>query len=516
MDYLMGIDVATTGAKAIIITTDGEIVGEGFQGYPSSTPKPGWVEQNPDDWWEATITSVRNALTKAAIKPEEIKGIGFSGQMHGATFVDEEGQPLRPCLIWADTRTGPQCGRINQIFGAKHFIELTSNPPLASFTATKILWVQENEPEIFQKTAKVLLPKDYVRYKLTGVYATEVSDASGTSLLNVKERKWSEEVLDGLSIPRTMVPQVFESHIPSGKVTKEASRLTGLAEGTPVVGGGGDVEAGAIGSGATKSGIVTNILGSGGVVFAATDALMMDKENAMQTCCHAIPNMWHLMGVILACGYSIRYFKETFGHVETAMAELSDMNVYQLLNIEAEQVPPGSEGLIFLPYINGERTPHKDAYARGCFFGISLCHKKPHYFRAVMEGVSYALRDCIEIICDLGVDVNQVRVVGGGAASPLWRQTLADIFNAEVVTINVSEASAHGVAVLAGVGTGIYSSVQEGCDRTIKITSSVNPIDKNVKIYDGYYKIYRALYPALKEQYKSLSTYVDKVTDNSC
>jgi len=511
MDYLVGIDVATTGTKTIIIDPSGTIVGEGFKGYPTSTPQPGWVEQNPEDWWKATIASIKDALAAANVPAKQIKGLGLSGQMHGATFVDKQGNPLRPCLIWADARTGPQCERINKIFGPDKFIELTCNPPLASFTATKIVWVQENEPEVFKKTRKVLLPKDYVRYKLTGKYATEVSDASGTVLLDVRNRKWSDEVLRGLSIPSEMMPEVFESYVPSAHVSAEAAKATGLAEGTPVVGGGGDVEAGAVGSGAVKSGVVTIIMGSGGVVFAATDDVVMDKQHAMQSFCHAVPNMWHIMGVMLSCSFSLRYYKETFAQAETAEAEATGTDVYEILNRQARNAPPGSEGLMFLPYLNGERTPHKDSYAKGCFFGMTLRHNKEHYVRSVMEGVAYGLRDSIELARQCGVNVSQVRAVGGGAKSPLWRQILADVFNCEVVTINVTEASAHGVAVLAGVGTGVYTSVQEGCDRTIKVTSSTTPIPANVPVYNGFYSIFRQLYPALKKPFREVSDHVARL-----
>ncbi|MFW6155400.1 MAG: xylulokinase [Planctomycetota bacterium] len=511
MTYLMGIDVATSGVKTIIITPDGTMVGEGFETYPTSTPNPGWVEQDPHDWWRSTAASIRRALDGAGIDPGAIAGIGLSGQMHGATFLNADGEPLRPCLIWADTRTGPQCERLERLFGHEKLVELTCNPALASFTATKIMWVQEHQPEVFAATHKVLLPKDYVRFKLTGAYATELSDASGTSLLDVRNRRWSSAMLEGLEIPASMMPDVYESSHISGRISKAAAAETHLAEGTPVVGGAGDVAAGAVGSGATRSGIVTIIMGSGGIVFAGTDAVVMDKANAMQTCCHAVENMWHVMGVMLSCSFSLRYFKETFADVETAEAERTGANVYKLLDAQAATVPPGSEGLIFLPYLNGERTPHRDPYARGAFVGLTLRHKRPHYVRAVMEGVAYGLRDALEIVRDMGTEVAEVRAVGGGASSPLWRQILADTFGCPVATINVTEASALGVALLAGAGTGVYDSVPDGCDRTIRLTSTTEPIAANTTIYDGYYQRFRALYPALKPQFRELAEYTDQV-----
>jgi len=515
MTYLMGIDIATSGVKTIIIDPDGAIRGDGFHSYPTSTPNPGWVEQEPRDWWRCTAASIRDALAAAEVDPADIAGIGLSGQMHGATFVDPAGEPLRPCLIWADTRTGPQCARLEGIFGHDKLVELTCNPALASFTATKIMWVQDNQPEIFAATHKVLLPKDYIRFKLTGVYATELSDASGTSLLDVRNRRWSADVLAGLQIPESMMPDVYESSFASGRISAAAAAETGLAEGTPVVGGAGDVAAGAVGSGATRSGIVTIIMGSGGVVFAATDGVVMDKANAMQTCCHAVEGMWHVMGVMLSCSFSMRYYKETFADTETAAAEASGADVYLMLNEQAATVPPGSEGLIFLPYLNGERTPHRDPYARGAFVGMTLRHGKPHYVRSVMEGVAYGLRDSVEIIRELGTDVKQVRAVGGGASSALWRQILADTFNCQIATINVTEASALGVAILAGVGAGVYDSVQAGCDRTIRLTSTTEPIAGNVGVYEGFYKRFRALYPALKDQFRDLSEYTEKVGDGN-
>jgi len=515
MTYLMGIDIATSGVKTIIIDPDGTIIGDGFQTYPTSTPNPGWVEQDPHDWWRCTAASIRDALTTANVDPEDIAGIGLSGQMHGATFIDADGAPLRPCLIWADTRTGPQCAKIEEIFGHEGIVNLTCNPALASFTATKIMWVQEHQPEVFAATHKILLPKDYIRYKLTGVYATELSDASGTSLLDVRNRRWSVEVLKGLSIPESMMPDVYESSFASGTISAAAATETGLAAGTPVVGGAGDVAAAAVGGGATRSGIITIIMGSGGVVFAATDGVVMDKANAMQTCCHAVEDMWHVMGVMLSCSFSLRYFKETFGDVETAAADQAGTNVYQLLDQQAATVPVGSEGLIFLPYLNGERTPHRDPYARGAFVGITLRHGKPHYVRSVMEGVAYGLRDAVEIVGELGIDVKQVRAVGGGASSPLWRQILADVFNCQIATINVTEASALGVAIVAGAGTGVYDSIQTGCDRTISLTSTTDPIAANVDVYEGYYKRFRALYPALKDQFRSLSEYTEQVGNGS-
>jgi xylulokinase len=504
----MGIDIATTGAKTIIIDKNGRIIGDGFGSYPTSTPKPGWAEQKPQDWWKAVVTSIKSSLRTAGVDSADIKAIGLSGQMHGATFLDDMGKPLRPCIIWADSRTSSQCEKINKIFGPMKFIKLTLNAPLASFTAGKILWVRENEPVTFKKTQKVLLPKDYIRYKLTGEYKSDVSDASGTALFDVKMRNWSKQVLSGLGIPFSMMPEVIESSVPAGRISRRAAEQTGLREGTLLVAGAGDVAASAVGCGAIKEGVVLIILGSGGVVFATTNKPALDTHGSMQSFCHAVPNKWHIMGVILSCTFALRYFKETFYRNGSLSKRGED--AYEMMNKEASGVKPGSDGLIFLPYLSGERTPHKDPFARGCFIGMSLAHKRGHYVRAIMEGVGYALRDSFELIKECGVRINEVRLTGGGAKSSLWTQILSDIFNCPVVTTNITESSAHGAALLAGVGCGIYRDIEEGCKKTIKTVKTVKPVKQSTNIYDEYYKIYRTLYPSLKEEFKKISKCVEK------
>lgn len=502
--YLLGIDIGTSGTKTVLFDSEGNTISSDTEEYELYQPQLGWAEQKPEDWWQATVKSIQAVIRKSGVNNECIKGIGLSGQMHGLVLLDKDNKVLRPSIIWADQRTSKECEEITKIIGRERLIEITANPALTGFTASKIMWVKNNEPENYIKAHKILLPKDYIRFMLTGEFATEVSDASGMQLLNIRERNWSSEVLEKLEIDKELLAPVYESQVVTGKVTREVAELTGLKEGTIVVGGAGDQAAGAIGNGIVKPGIVSSTIGTSGVVFAYTDKVTIDPLGRVHTFCHAVPNTWHVMGVTQGAGLSLKWFRDNFCSSEKEVSKLMDVDPYEIMTKEALNVEPGCEGLIYLPYLMGERTPHLDPYAKGVFFGLTPRHTKAHMIRAVMEGVSYSLKDCMEIIKGMGIDVKEVRASGGGGRSPLWRQMQSDMFNSEVVTINSSEGSALGVALLAGVGAGIYSSVEEACDKVITRENSQKPIEGNCYNYAKYYQAYKGLYLSLKDNFKSL------------
>jgi xylulokinase len=505
MSYLIGIDISTTGSKALIVDELGHTLASVTVEYPMYTPHPQWAEQDPEDWWRATVQAVGEALKQSQIDRSQIAGVGLTGQMHGMVLLDARGQVLRPCIMWNDQRTGAQCEWIMNTIGRARFLDLTLNPALPGFTAPKIIWTREHEPDVYAKTAHVLLPKDYIRYRLTGVYATEVSDASGTVLLDVSQRKWSTEVLRALDIPAEWMPACAESVEITGRITPAVAELTGLPAGLPVVGGGGDQAASAVGNGIVEPGLVSVTLGTSGVVFAYTEKPNRDPEGRLHTFCHAVPNKWHMMGVTLSAGGSFRWFRDVLGMPEKHVAALSNVDPYEILTAEAANAPAGCEGLVWLPYLTGERTPYPDPNARGVFFGLTLRHDKRHMVRAILEGVAYSLRDSFELFRALNVPIQQVRAGGGGARSLVWRQIMADVFGTELVTINVTESTAFGAALLAGVGTGVYASVPEACAAMIQIVDRTAPIAENQAAYNEYYPIYRSLYPALKPAFEAVS-----------
>jgi len=489
MTYFIGIDSSTTATKALLMDEQGTVVAVASSEYPYETPKPLWSEQEPDLWWDATIKSIRGVLEKAGIDGSEVGAIGLTGQMHGLVLLDENGKSLRPSILWNDQRTGAQCEEIHETVGKQRFIEVTGNVALTGFTAPKILWVRENEPEIYAQSRQILLPKDYVRFKLTGVYAMDRAGGAGTALFDVKERTWSPEILEKLQIDPALLPPTYEGTEVTGKVNAEAAQLTGLKEGTPVVGGGGDQAAGAVGVGAVRSGVVGLVLGTSGVVFATTPSALIEPEGRLHAFCHSVPDRWHFMGVMLSAAGSLRWYRDT-------LAPGMDFN--ELL-APAVEVPAGSEGLLFLPYLTGERTPHPDPLARGAFVGLTVRHTKPHMTRSVLEGVAFGLRDSFELIKGAGLpNIEQVRISGGGAKSPLWRQILADVFNAELVTVNTTEGAAYGAALLAGVGAGVWPDVDAACDACVKVTGSTAPQVEMVPLYESAYQNYTQLYPALK------------------
>lgn len=496
--YFLGIDLGTSAVKIILIEEKGNVIGSTSKEYPVYYPQPGWSEQNPEDWWNATKDGIRELIIKTGVKNGDIKGIGLSGQMHGLVLLDENNNVLMPAILWNDQRTQEECDYITQTLGKERLTKYTGNKALTGFTAPKILWVKKHRTDIYKKIHRILLPKDYIRFKLTGEYATDVSDASGTLLFDVENRKWSKEMLDALEIPYNWMPKCYESTEVTGYVTKEAADLTGLKEGTIVVGGGGDQASGAVGTGTVKSGIVSVALGTSGVVFASQDKYVVDEENRLHSFCHA-NGKWHVMGVMLSAAACLKWW------IDNIINFNGSSITYEKLLEEAEKVTPGSGGLIFLPYLMGERTPHSDPYARGSFIGLNMTHKREHMTRAILEGVAFGLRDSLEIIKELNIPVNEVRVSGGGAKSVLWRQILADIFGVRVDMVNATEGPAFGAAIMAAVGYGIFKDVEEACSTLIKVTDSVYPIGENVSKYDEIYAIYKDLYYLLKNTFKRIS-----------
>lgn len=504
MKYLLGIDIGTSGTKTVLFDRGGNPISSSTAEYPLYQPEIGWAEQDPLDWWKAVCITINDVIKDSNINPESISGIGLSGQMHGLVMLDGDGNVLRKSIIWCDQRTAVECVEITEKVGEKRLIDITANPALTGFTASKILWVRNNEPEIYEKCRKILLPKDYIRYMLTGKFATEVSDASGMQLLDIKNRCWSKEVLSALDIPIEYLGDVHESIVVSGKVHRKAAEITGLKEGTPVVGGAGDQAAGAIGSGIIRSGQISSTIGTSGVVFAHLDEPIIDEKGRVHTFCHAVPGAWHMMGVTQGAGLSLKWFRDNFCPNEIEVAKNMGIDPYVLMTKEAEKVPAGSRGVIYLPYLMGERTPHLNPKAKGVFFGLSAAHTKNDMLRAVIEGVSYSLLDCMEIIKDTGINPTNVMVSGGGGKSELWRQILADMFNCKVATNKSSEGPALGVALLAGVGTGVYKDINEACSIAISENTIQYPKEENTIIYKGYYEIYQQIYNNLKETFELL------------
>ena len=461
MEYLIGYDIGTTSTKGVIIDRDGAIIGSAIKEYRLITPKPGWAEQNPEDWWQAFIDITEELLTKTGINPGNICALGLSGQQHGSVFIDKEGQVIRPAILWCDQRTDKQCRHINQTFGSSQFIELAKNKALSGFTAPKVLWLREEEPENYKRVYKILLPKDYIRYKLSGSFATDVSDASGTLFLDIPKRNWSEKILRGLGIDINMLPEVFESSDITSIINSDAARITGLKQGTLIVGGAGDQAGGSVGCGIVREGLISDYLGTSGVVSTICSKPLFDPKGRLHTFCHAIRNKWHILGVTLAAGGSYKWFNEAFGPGKDFKEKFPDLKDYNLLDMQAEKSEPGSNGLIFLPYISGERAPHGDPFARGVFFGISYIHHRGHFVRSVMEGVAFSQLDCFNLMSSLGISSDKIVVFGGGAKSRIWRHIMADIFGINVVNLNIEEGPSFGSAILAGVGVIIFESVED-------------------------------------------------------
>ena len=506
MAYLLGIDIGTSGTKTLICDEEGTVLSTAMAEHPISSPRPGWSEQDPQDWWQATVSATRAALKKAKIKGADVSGIGLSGQMHGSVFLGNGPKALRPALLWNDQRTGEQCRQIEEKAGGREaLIELVANPALTGFTAPKILWVREKEPKIYAKTKHILLPKDYIRYRMTEEYATEVSDASGTLLLDVANRRYSDTLLELLGIDKSLLAPMHESPDITGGLTPQAAAELGLMAGTPVVGGAGDQAAGAVGNGIVMSGVVSATLGTSGVVFAHSDQPVRDPLGRVHTMCHAVPGKWCVFGCMLSAGGSFQWLRNTLGSGEVALAKKRKVDPYQLLVEEAAAAPAGSEGLFFLPYLTGERCPHPDPAARGGWIGLTSRSTRQMMIRSLLEGVTFGMRDALDIIRQMGIPVTQVRASGGGARSEFWRQLQADIYNAPIVLTNAAEGPAYGVALLAGVGTGVWSSVEQAAKACIKQTAKILPQKKSAAAYERFYRTYDKLYFDLKDRYQEMA-----------
>ncbi len=487
--YWLGLDIGTGGSRALLVDHDGRQIAAVTAPHEDILmEQPLYAEQRPENWWEAAQAAIRGVLAAAGASGAEVQAIGLSGQMHGCVILDAANRVIRPALIWCDQRSQAQVDFIHSKLGRENVVAAIANPVLTGFTLPKLLWVRDHEPDNFDRVRKLLLPKDYVRFKLTGDFATEVSDASGTALLDVLHRRWSKTMLDGLDLDASILPRVCESSEITGTISARAVELTGLAAGTPVVGGGGDQAASAVGNGIVERGIVSCTLGTSGVVFAHMDDVAYDAQGRVHTFCHAVRDKWHVMGVTQGAGLSLQWVRN----------QLAPGLTYEALTTEAATAEPGSQGLFWLPYLMGERTPHLDPHARGGWIGLTARHTRADLIRAVIEGVSFSQKDCLDIIEELGVPVNSVRLSGGGARSAFWRQILADIFNKPVASLETQEGSAYGAALLAMVGTGEYSSVPEVCRTVIHERETLAPRPREAALYAEAHRTYRALYPVLR------------------
>lgn len=485
--------MGTGGTRAVVIDECGRVLASGTEEHANfASPQPGWAEQDPRDWWRAAGIAVRKALQSGSLSADSISCVGFSGQMHGAVLLDQSDEVIRPALIWCDQRTEQQSNELTQNIGRDRLIALTCNPAMTNFTLTKLLWVREKEPYHWQRVRKVMLPKDYVRFRLTGESAIDVADASGTLMLNVAKRTWSHEVLTATQIDPRLLPALFESQQICGKISAEGAKATGLPPGTPVVAGAGDQAAGAVGIGVTQPGTVSATIGTSGVVFAATDRPALDPKGRLHTFCHAIPNRWHVMGVTQAAGLSLRWFRDQFG-----AGQPDGRDPYEHLTEEAARIPAGSDGLFWAPYLMGERTPHLDPNARAAFIGLTASHTRAHLIRAILEGVAYSLQDTFAILEEIRVPAERIRLGGGGARSPLWRQIQADVYGHTVEILEAEEGAAYGAAILAGVGAGCWASVDQACEAIVRVASRTSPDRQATATMQQGYQVYRKIYPAL-------------------
>ena len=495
MKYLIGLDVGTSAVKALLVTGEGAIVGSFTVEYPFFSPQPGWIEQNPEDMWRASAEAVRGVLDKYSVSPEDVAGLGLSGQMHSSVVLDEKYEVIRPAILWNDVRTTAQCRSIEAAVGMEVLQEEVCNPVLEGFTLPKVVWLKENEPENYAKLSWLVLPKDYVRFRLTGNVAMEVSDAAGMLMMNVRQRVWSRPILDSLDISPDILPPIVGSSEVAGTITAEAAEATGLTPGTPVVGGGADNACGAVGSGVVVAGRGMVSLGTSGVVLAHLAKPKVVTEGTVHMFNSCVPGEFYMMGVTLSAGLSLSWLRSRLG--------LEDVS-YDVMTKAAESVPPGSRGLVFLPYLTGERTPHGDGNARGSFVGLSATHEQGDLIRAVMEGVAFGFCDSVELLRSAGWNGTSLRALGGGARSPLWKKIIASATGLTLDEINIDEGPALGAAILAGVGTGIYGSVREASDAIIKVERSVEPDEEWRKVYTELYQVYKDLYPALKPSFDRL------------
>ena len=499
----IGVDLGTSAVKLLMMDENGNIQKIVSKEYPLYFPYPGWSEQNPQDWFAQSMEGIKE-LTSECDK-SQVAGISFGGQMHGLVVLDKDDQVIRPAILWNDGRTAKETDYLNQVIGKDKLSEYTANIAFAGFTAPKILWMKENEPENYNRCRHILLPKDYIRYILTGVFATEVSDASGMQLLDVPGRCWSDEVLKALNIDKNLLGKVHESCEATGTLLPDVAKELGLSEKCIVAGGAGDNAAAAVGTGVVKDGTAFTTIGTSGVVFAHTSKPAIDPKGRIHTCCCAVPGAWHMMGVTQAAGLSLKWFKDQFCQDYVKEAEAKGVDVYDQINQDVASVAPGSDRLLYLPYLMGERTPHLDPDCRGVFFGLSAIHTRKHLLRAVMEGVAYSLCDCNEILKEMGIRVDCMKACGGGGKSPVWRQMLADLYNCSVERVVQDEGPALGAAILAGVACGLYESVEKACDQLITSRDSTEPKAEEVAVYEKYHRLYQKLYTSLKNDYKELA-----------
>jgi xylulokinase len=506
MAYYLGIDVGTSGTKALVMDARGRVKGTAMGYHHISAPRPGWSEQDPDEWWSATVKAIRKVTSKVGINGKQVAGIGLSGQMHGLVITDGTGRPLRDSIIWNDQRSATEAAEIESaVGGRKKLISLVGNVAMTSFTLTKLLWVRRREPRVYEKIKHFLLPKDYVRLRMTGDYVGEVSDMSGTLLLDQRKRNWSKKILSMFAIDRDILPPVVESHEITGGVTRAAAAKLGLAVGTPVVGGGGDQPAGAVGNGVVADGLTSATMGTSGVVYVHSREYKTDPAGRVQTFCSCVEGEYCMFGCVLSAGGSLQWYRNVLGLPEIEQGRRKKIDPYDLLVSQGTQAPPGSEGVFWLPYLTGERTPHADPLARACWIGIHSRTTRNELVRAVMEGATFAMNDVVTILRKRGLPIRQIRLSGGGARSAFWRQLQGDIYNATCVTINAEEGAAYGAALLGAVGTGRFKNVREACKAAIKVTRTIKPNPKTARLYKKYYSQYRRLYPALKEEFARIA-----------
>ena len=507
MACYLGIDVGTSGTKTLLMDPDGKVLATATSEYDFETPKPGWTQQDPELWWQATRQSVRAVIRKAKLDGKQVAGIGLSGQMHGLVITDGAGKPLRPCLMWNDQRTAAQAAAIEDACGGqKGLIRLVGNAAMTSFTLTKLMWVRDNEPRTYGRIKHLLLPKDYVRLRLTGEYVGEVSDMSGTLMLDQRKRTWSKQIVEKFQIDRDILPPVVESHEVTGKVTKDAAKKLGIAEGTPVVGGGGDQPAGAIGNGIVNDGLTSATMGTSGVVFTHSRRYVVDPASRVNTFCSSVAGEYCMFGCVLSAGGSFQWFRNTLASAEVAAARRRKIDPYELLTAQAAEAPAGCEGVFWLPYLTGERTPHADPVAKAGWVGIHAGTDRKTLIRAVMEGATFAMNDTVRILRDeRKLPIREIRLSGGGARSEFWRQLQADVYGTTCTTINAEEGPAYGVALLAAVGTGRYRDIREACRRAISVTRRIRPRAKAKRLYARHYAQYRRLYPALKAEFAEIA-----------
>ncbi len=506
MSYLLGIDVGTSATKALICDHHGKVRATATAGHDISSPKPGWSQQDPRQWWSATCTATRAVLRKAKVRGSQVSGVGLSGQMHGSVFLANDDRPLRPAILWNDQRTTAECALIERKAGGRRkLINMVGNPALTGFTAPKILWVRRHEPRVYEKTRHILLPKDYIRYCMTGEYATEVGDASGTLLLDVRKRAWNGKLMSLLGIDADLLPRCHESHVVSGELHQAGAKALGLPRGTAVVGGSGDQPAGAVGNGIVSAGVVSATLGTSGVVFAHADKPTYDPKGRVHTMCAAVADKWCVFGCMLSAGGSFQWFRNHMSQPELAEACRRKCDPYELLIEQARRAEPGCEGLFFLPYLTGERCPHADPDARGGWIGLTGRHDRTAMIRSLLEGITFGMADALQIMQRMGLKISTVRLSGGGARSEFWRQLQADIYDKPVVTINTEEGPAYGAAILAGVGTGVWSSVTQACRAVIRETARRRPNHHRARLYCQRHRQYQRLYTALHGEFKRLA-----------